>query len=446
MIVHRNNARKLLYERVIVGNGVGGMALVKELSRYRHPRNIVIIDPKKPFERLKEQFGNANVDTLRSPYAASIIPAQELKQYDQWFYSYRGETPTVKGFLQIHERLGITYQDQRIEGKVTSIVIAGRWGLTRRPFWAVKFVSSAGIEETVLAKRVALCTGNQTPRIPDFAKQFFDTVGNSIDERVKHVPETNIWNNDYASKILRSNNQKTTVAVVGAGETAGRILLGLLERDPWKSLLEEGKLEIKWIHKRTVQKSPFGPEVGTEWQPKNPIYKQFFLSLDKEKRNKILQKVRFGGGSMKLETANKLEQNRDLINIQAEVGILQERSGKLAFGFPDGSREEADLVLLATGYSPKNELLNQIQEQTKNTPKANAPFGLLHNLCVPGTRSTISVSGSLTAVLTGPFAQNIRGLINQAKIIANDEPAWIAQLKFHYKRMLLMIGRRIKLD
>lgn len=322
----------------IVGGGIHGISIAMRLIRDRPQaaKHLVVLDrypePLTAWRRKTEEQGMA---FLRSPAVHHIDTeplgiveyARSTDRLDELAPPY-GQ-PSTALFLDFcrHE-----IEQHGLEQVYCPFDVATlRWdkGSGRFPF---RIISQCN--EGFRARCVILATGAEDfPYIP----AEFVAWERRFPNRVRHSYNFNL----QALAQAEIGCATAKIVIVGGGLTAGTLARYLVELGKQVVLITRKPLKI--------QQFDFDPLwVG----PK--ALDEFRRESDWEKRYEIVQEVR-GAGSMTAEIAEELINhtvgNAPAVSIYSEASILQiDQLDKLKIQTTKGTIDDADLLILATGY------------------------------------------------------------------------------------------------
>ncbi|OMP68353.1 FAD-dependent oxidoreductase [Domibacillus epiphyticus] len=375
-----------MYEWVIIGGGIHGCTIANFLVKSGKSviDDIRIIDPhSEPMARWKRNTNRIGMEYLRSPVVHHIdVHPLSLKQY-----STSGDS---KDFYGYYKRPQVELFNEHSDNVLRQIHIQKAWHQgtvvhveRSHEKWLVALQS----EEVMQARNIVIAISvNEQPIKPEWANK-----------RVYHI---------FDEAFPDFQQLKGPAVVIGGGITAAHTAIKLSTIFPGKTTM---------VKRHPFRVHLFDSDPG--WLgPKN--LNGFVKLKDYKKRRELIKEARHKG-SITQELFHKLlrlQKKEELQIVDGEPVFLKNNT----IGLKEGSKIEANTVILATGFQPARPnqpwIERLIMEQKLLCSTCGYPIVSESLEWCPH----LFVSGPLAELEVGPIARNISGARHAAeKIIAS---------------------------
>ncbi|MBE9192315.1 SidA/IucD/PvdA family monooxygenase [Gloeocapsopsis crepidinum LEGE 06123] len=373
----------------VIGAGPHAMTVVTHLLQKRQQlrQRLLVFDPSGTWmQQWQNQFAAFEIPHLRSPAVHHPDPnPYALRQFahlrsHELYPPY--DLPGTLLFQDFCQELirRWSLQNHIVTAKVVRIEPIKQNLRSRFRLWLHN-------SQSIVARRVILATGGNTPQIPAWAQQISSPYPQ---ERLCHSCHV-----DLRHLHLRGE----TILIIGSGLTSGHLALGAIARDA----------KVILMSRRNLQEKLFDADPG--WL--GPKYlKSFWAEPDWQTRAELIQKAR-NGGSMTpaIMTQLRRAQHHTCVKLMENCQVLYAtwQSNSWQISCDDGSKHECDRIWLATGTKTDITTEPLLKEVIERYPISTAKGLPVLDSHLRWVGCELFITGGLAALQVGPVARNLSG-------------------------------------
>jgi cation diffusion facilitator CzcD-associated flavoprotein CzcO len=372
----------------VIGAGPHAMTVVTHLLQKRQQlrQRLLVFDPNGTWmQQWQNQFNAFEIPHLRSPAVHHPDPnPYALREFAQsrspeLYAPY--DLPGTLLFQDFCQELirRWSLQQHIVAAKVVRIEPIQQNLRSRFRLWLHN-------DQSIVARRVILATGSNTPQIPAWVQKI-----------TSPYPQERLCHSCHVD-LRHLQLHKETILIIGGGLTSGHLALGAIARGA----------KVILMSRRNLQEKLFDSDPG--WL--GPKYlKNFWTEPDWETRAESIQNARNGGSltpaiMLQLRRAHRQES----IKLMGKCQVLSATwHNAWQIVCDNGSKHKCDRIWLATGTKidiTAEPLLTQIIEHYP-IPTAKGLPVLDPHLRWVGCE--LFITGGLAALQVGPVARNLSG-------------------------------------